>query len=114
MSALTVEWGPVTLQNVAPFPGWMGPGGPGIFVVMTRPKPDTAPNEFKAVYFGEAANLEQAEFFRSHPKFRCCVSEAETADKLYFAIFLMPETTEEQRKNVARALANEFHPICNW
>jgi hypothetical protein len=114
MSALNIQWGEVPFENLGPFNGWTGPGGPGVFVVMVQPNKETAPTDYRALFFGEAENLADSEFFRSHPKFRCCVSEAERADNLFFAALPMPDASPVQRKQVQRLLIDEFHPVCNW
>ncbi len=114
MSALTIHWGEVEFENLGPFSGWLGAGGAGLFAVMVQPNAKTNPGDFRVVYFGEHDNLIDSEFFRSHPKFRCCVSEAGNADGLHFAIFPLPDSTAEQRKHIAKLLAEQFRPICNW
>lgn len=114
MSALTIAWGDAVFENLDRFEGWLGPGGAGVYVVMSQPKPDTAPGEYKALYFGEADSLSDSEFFRTHPKFRCCVSEAGKVESMHFAIIPLPESTQDQRKNIQRLLAEQFRPICNW
>jgi hypothetical protein len=114
MSALTIQWGDVVFENLAPFNDWVGTGGAGIFVLMIQPDKEKAPNDYKALYFGEAESLTDSEFFRNHPKFRCCVSEAGRAENLFFAAFAMPDTSPIQRKQVQMAFVNQFHPVCNW
>jgi len=114
MSELNIQWGETLFQNLAPFSGWSGPGGPGLFVVMVQPDRQNAPANYKALFFGEADNIADSEFFRIHPKFRCCVSEAERADHLYFAAFPMPDSSPIQRKQLQKLLVDQFHPVCNW
>ncbi|HRK21805.1 MAG TPA: hypothetical protein PLX06_08355 [Fimbriimonadaceae bacterium] len=114
MTDLTIEWGGHVFVGLGPIDGWEGPSGAGLYVVLFQPKPDEAPGQFKALYFGEAEELSGAEFFRAHPKYRCCVSEAEKADRLFFAACVMPETTPMDRKQTQRALAEQYRPMCNW
>ena len=114
MSELTIQFGEVPFENLGPFNGWSGPGGSGIFVVLVQPNRKEAPNDYKALYFGEAENLSGSEFFRTHPKFRCCVSEAERAENLYFAISPLEGSNVDQRKQIQRLLANEFRTACNY
>jgi hypothetical protein len=114
MSSLTIQWGNTVFENLAPLTGWAGEGGEGLFAVMVRPKPETAPNDYRILYIGEAEDLSSAEFFRSHPKYRCCVSEAEKVDLLYFAVRPAPNTSPVQRKQMVRELAEAVRPICNW
>ena len=114
MSALNIQWGDVLFENLAAFNGWTWTGGPGLFVVMVQPDKDNAPTNYKALFFGEAEDIKDSEFFRNHPKFRCCVSEAERADNLFFAAFAMPDSSPIQRKQAQKALAEQFRPVCNW
>lgn len=114
MSALNIQWGDVLFENLGAFNYWTWTGGPGLFVVMVQPDKERAPNDYRALYFGESEDIKDSEFFRNHAKFRCCVSEAERADNLYFAAFPMPNSSPVQRKEVQRLLAEQFHPICNW
>lgn len=114
MSALTIQWGDVVFEGLGPLSGWVGEGGPGIFAVMVRPKPDEAPNDHRILYFGEAENLTSGESFRQHPKYVCCVSEAGKADYLQFAFKPLPNTSPVQRKQAVRDLAAQFNAICNW
>ena len=114
MSALTIQFGEVPFENLGPFNGWEGPGGAGMYVVLVQPNREKAPNDYRALFFGEAENLNSTEFFRNHPKFRCCVSEAERADNLYFALSPLEGSTADQRKLIVQMLANEFRTACNY
>lgn len=113
MSDLTIQWGDTMFVNLAPMTDWAGPGGAGLFVVMVQPDPTNAPGDYRALFFGESENLASADFFRAHPKFRCCVSEAERVDLLWFAASPL-EGSPIERKQKVRVLADQFHPICNW
>jgi hypothetical protein len=114
MDAMAIQWGEVPFENLGPFEGWSGPGGSGLFVVMVQPHPETNPGEYRALFFGETDNLSSSEFFRHHPKFRCCVSEAGKVEGLFFASSPLEGSTQDQRKMVQRLLADQFRPICNW
>jgi hypothetical protein len=114
MSDLTIQWANTVFENLAQFNGWAGPGGEGMFAVMVRPQPDLAPNDYRCLFIGEADDLSSSEFFRANPKFRCCISEAEKMDLLYFAARPMPNTSPVERKQAVRELAEAVRPICNW
>jgi hypothetical protein len=114
MSALTIQFGEVPFENLGPFNNWDGPGGAGMYVVLVQPNREKAPTDYRALFFGEADNLSSTEFFRIHPKFRCCVSEAERADNLFFAISPLEGSTADQRKQIVQMLANEFRTACNY
>jgi hypothetical protein len=111
---LTIQWGILTFENLGPFNGWTGPGGPGIYAVMVKPKPATAPNDYRILYFGEAEELSSSAFFNGHPKIRCCISEAGKTDLLFFAMLPMSGSDVNKRKQAVRELAEQFRPPCNW
>lgn len=114
MSALTIQFGEVPFENLGPFNGWMGPGGAGMYVLLVQPNKEKSPNDYRALFFGESDNLISSEFFRNHPKFRCCVSEAERADNLFFAISPLEGSTPEQRKQIVQLLVNDVRTACNY
>ncbi len=111
---MTIQWAGVDFLNLAPFPGWEFEGGPGIFAVAMQPDARNKPGDYRMLFVGESEDVSSAEFFRSHPRFVCCVSEAGKVDALYFAVVPMPNSDQAGRKRVVQLLAQELHPVCNW
>ena len=97
-----------------PVPGglWSPPYLAGLYAILF---PDQAitPRPFAVVYFGESGNMSERGFLRSHEKFPCWIRQAGSESNLYIAVYLMPNSTVDQRRAIEAELINQYKPNCN-
>ena len=91
---------------------WEPPESAGLYVIL---KPDlySSPVPLKPIYFGQTGNFAERGFIKSHKKYPDWIEEAREIDNLFIAIYLMPDSTEEERKAIESKLINMYHPVCN-
>jgi len=92
---------------------WEPPRRAAVYAIMTRPDPQNRPNVYRVLYIGESSNLSERGFVRSHHKYKCFIRNAGSEDNLYIAIYLMPGSTEEDRREVEQYLISVYEPPCN-
>lgn len=111
--ALVINFGGFEFEGIRRLSHWIPPGGPCLYVILFKPKPETAPLDFKILYFGEHENLALENFYANHPKLRCWVSEGGRLDALYIGYHSMPESSLADRKQKVFDLLEVFRPVCN-
>jgi hypothetical protein len=103
-----VKW-----EGIAKLGNWDPPGGPCLYVILYKPKPETNPLDLKVLYFGEHENLTSRDFYSNHPKLRCWISEGGRLDALLVGTYAMPESTLVDRRQKLMDLQDVFRPVCN-
>jgi len=78
-----------------------------VFDITISPKP------YRVIYFGESSNLSERGFLTSHHKYSCWVREAGSSGNLYISVYLMPNSTADQRRAIEQKLIAMYKPICN-
>lgn len=96
---------PILLSN------WSPPYKAGVYVILKhdstcRPKPYTS------LYFGISSNMSERGFGGHHAR-NCWIRNAGSADKLYIATGLMPNSTATQRQAAETTLIAAYLPPCN-
>jgi hypothetical protein len=80
---------------------------------MIKPDPEGKPKTYRVIYFGESGNMSERGFLKSHHKFGCWINEAGTTKNLYISTYLMPNSSETERRTKEGQLIREYDPICN-
>jgi len=80
---------------------------------MDKQDPIYRPNSYRILYFGESSNLSERGFYRTHQKYRCWLEHAGSESNLYIGIYLMPDSTEQERRKVEAGLFEQYKPPCN-
>jgi len=110
---MTIKWGDVEFEKPYSITDWEPPYRAAVYAIMMKRKPQEEPHKYTIVYFGESSNLSERGFYRSHHKYDCWVREAGSEDNLYIGIHRMPDSTDEQRREVESDLISQYKPACN-
>lgn len=111
--ALSFSVGNVSFEGIRRLSNFEAPGGPCLYVICYKPKPETNPLDLKILYFGEHEDLSTQDFYANHPKLRCWVSEGGRLDALYVGFHPLPEASLAERKQAVFDLLEVFRPVCN-
>ncbi|MFQ6052906.1 MAG: hypothetical protein ACE5OO_01570 [Candidatus Bathyarchaeia archaeon] len=110
---MTIIWGGIDFEGPYPVRDWTPPEKPAIYLIMTEPDPKNKPHMYESIYFGESANLDEKEFWRSHEKYECFLKKAESESNLYIGFHALPESTEKHRREIMFKLIERYVPACN-
>ena len=69
---------------------------------MIRPDPKNKPNIFRPLYFDELSNLSERDFIKDHHKYECFIKHVGSEGNLYIAVYLMPESSKDERREKTR------------
>lgn len=84
----------------------------GLYAILV-PDITATPRPFRVIYFGESGNLSDRGFFKAHHKYFSWLLQAGVESNLYIAVYLMPLSTQEQRRLVESQLIADYRPVCN-
>jgi len=84
----------------------------GLYVIL-EPDLYSSPLPLKPIYFGQTGNFAERGFIKSHEKYKDWIKEVVKEEHLFIAIYLMPGSTEEERKDIESKLIDKYHPVCN-
>ena len=91
---------------------WEPPESRGLYAILkTDIHAERLP--FKAIYFGQTENFAERGFLKSHHKHEDWIKEAREIDNLFITIYLMPGSTEGERKAIETKLIAQYQPACN-
>jgi len=85
----------------------------GLYVILIQDQ-TMKPKPFKAIYFGESGNMSERGF-GSHHKKPCWIRTAGSEGNLYISANLMPNSTENERRNIEERLIQKYNTknYCN-
>jgi hypothetical protein len=90
---------------------WTPPFKAGLYAILI-PSPNISPKPFEVIYFGESGNMSERGF-ASHHRRACWLRQAGNEANLYIAVYLMPNSSEQERKQIEAALIAKYNPQCN-
>jgi hypothetical protein len=90
---------------------WEPPFRAGLYAILF-PDQTITPKPFAVVYFGESGNMSERGF-ASHHKRACWISRSGNVNNLWIATYLMPNSTEEERRIIESRLISKYRPPCN-
>ena len=91
---------------------WNPTNQAGIYAIMI-PNQFGRPMPFTPIYFGESENMSERGFLFHHKR-SCWLRQASNNENnLFISTYLMPNSTEEQRKNIESRLIAKYKPHCN-
>jgi len=85
---------------------WISPYRPGIFVVFISVEGETKLN-LKPVYFGEAENISDSEFFIHHGEFKNWLQFAKSYENIFIASYLMHSSSQNHRYKLVQKLSHQ-------
>lgn len=94
---MAIEWSGVEFSGPVQIADWEPPQGAGVYVIMM---PGSQEGYYKLIYVGESENLADRGFYRSHHNFRCWMDQAGSLDRIFIGLYLMPNSTPEQRREI--------------
>ena len=107
---MSITWGNYSFDGPYQITGWNPPYRSAVYAIM---KKASEPNSYTIIYFGESENLSERGFISSHHKYSCFIDEAGAESNLYIGIYLMPNSTQEERQAVESKLVSKYNPACN-
>ncbi len=106
---MPITWGDITFTTPVRITTWDPPYRAAIYAISIRTS-----DEFSPIYFGESGNLDQRGFYRSHHKYSCFLREVGSDENIYISIHLLPNSTEDERREIERRLISQYNPVCNY
>lgn len=108
---MSIIWGEISFDGPFQINDWDPPNRAGIYAIMY--KKDVSGYLYSLVYIGEAGNLNDRGFYQSHHRYNCWISHAGSESNIYIGTYLMPNSTDEQRREIEGGLINRLDPACN-
>lgn len=100
--------GPYRLDN------WEAPKQSGVYAVLHKTASDTGPVTYIMDYCGQGRNLSS---YRGYPwihhRMKRLVSRTGSEENVYVAVFLMPNSSKLERRQIEEALLKTFNPYFN-
>jgi hypothetical protein len=93
--------------------GWSPPAAAGVFVVMYRPAPESAPDRYAVIYVGQAEDLSSAGFPFRHPASACWIRRAGGKYDVHVATYEIPGGLLGHRQQLVDELLAVYRPQCN-
>lgn len=84
----------------------------GLYAIMIKPDPTSAPDTYTIIYFGESGNFEER-LSSSHHKYDCWSKRSGPDGEIYYGLHIMKNSTEEQRRELEAQLIERYKPVCN-
>jgi hypothetical protein len=87
------------------------PSEPGIYAILHRPDPVNRPNVFAVNFIGEKSELSSLrEALLKTSQGSLLLERAGSPDSLYIVLYLLPESSEEQRRQIKESLIARYEP----
>lgn len=93
--------------------GWTPPAAAGVYVVLYRPEPETAPDRYAVIYVGHADDLTAAGFPFRHPAAPCWIRRAGSKYAVHVAAYEIPGGMAGHREQLVHELCAVYKPKCN-
>ncbi|MCK5283257.1 MAG: hypothetical protein KAK00_07650 [Nanoarchaeota archaeon] len=110
---MTITWGKtkeVKFNGPYPIKDWDPPNRAAVYTIM---KGADKEGYYSILYFGESENLSERGFYKSHHAYPCWINKAGSDSNLFIGIYLMPNSTREERREVEQSLISDYNPDCN-
>jgi hypothetical protein len=93
--------------------GWTPPASPAVYVILTRPDPDTKPQQFAVIDVGHAEDLSAEGFPFRHKRSASWTKRAGDRFNLHIATYEVPGGLPRHREQIAHELIAIYRPSCN-
>lgn len=110
---MTIVWGktqkiefdgPYSIQE------WEPSEKGGIYCIMKRGSKERS---YIILYFGESENLAKRILDKLHQAYPCWLKEAGSENNLFLGVYLMPNSSKEEREKIENDLIEDYKPVCN-
>lgn len=109
---MTITWGGIEFTGPHMLSFCPTGNSSGLYAIMIKPDPTNEPNTYTIIYFGETENFEER-LTSSHHKYDCWNQRIGSDGEIYYGLHIMPNSTEEQRRELEGLLIEKHNPICN-
>ena len=93
---------------------WDAPQQSGVYAVLHKTTSDTGAVAYVMDYCGQGRNLSS---YRGYPwihhRMKRLVSRTGSVENVYIAVFLMPNSSKQERRQIEEALTKTFNPYFN-
>jgi len=110
---MAITWASIEFTNPVKITQWDPPYRAAVYAIMRKKDPINKPNTYTLIYVGESGNLSDRGFYKSHHKYPCWTREAGVDENIYISVYLMPNSTEEERREIEGNIVKKIHPVCN-
>ena len=110
---MSIKWGEVDFDGPYAITKWDPPYRAGVYAIMIQQDPKNEPNTYTIIYFGVSGNMNERGFYKAHHKYDCWSKKAGSDDNIFIGVYLMSNSTPEQRKDVESKLISQYKPSCN-
>jgi hypothetical protein len=114
-----LEWDPKhiffkTFTGPYRLDSWEAPKQSGVYAVLHKRASGEGPITYIIDYCGESRNLSS---FRGYPwihhRMKRLISRTGSRENVYIAVFLMPDSSKQERRQIEEALLKTFNPYFN-
>ena len=96
--------GPFKIQD------WKPSYNAAVYAILKKSSRD---GNYNLIYIGQSENMADRGFYKSHHAYTCWLRNVNSEGELFIAIYFMPSSTENQRKEVESILIKDYNPSCN-
>lgn len=93
---------------------WEAPQQSGVYAVLHKTISDAGPITYIIDYCGQGRNLS---FYRGYPwiqhRMKRLIARTGSKENVYIAVFLMPDSSKQERQQIEEALLKTFNPYFN-
>lgn len=82
----------------------------GIYCIM---KEGSKKGYYVIIYFGGSENLAERISDKSHQAYSCWLKEVGSENNLFLGVYLMPNSSKEEREKIENDLIEDYKPVCN-
>src|SRR3972149_1192700 len=107
---MSIQWSSYEFTEPVVLQYWDPPRKSGIYAIMYRPDPLKKPTTFTVVYFGETENFAERGFPWNHESSGCWIQQAGSKNNVYVSIYLMPNSTKDERRKIEQELIDLCKP----
>ena len=93
--------------------GWTPPEGPGVYAVLYRPDPGSAPERYAVIDVDHADDLSAAGLPFRHPRSPCWVRRAGGRWSVHVAVYEVPGGSRGHRELITSELCSVYRPGCS-
>ena len=105
---MSITWGGITFSDPIRLTTWIPQSIAGVYAISIRTS-----TGFSPIYFGESENLEERGINATHHAYSCWLREAGSEENIFISIRLMPNSTEDHRREREGSLISQYNPVCN-
>ncbi|UCE41718.1 MAG: hypothetical protein JSV17_01620 [Candidatus Aminicenantes bacterium] len=93
---------------------WEAPSQSGVYAVMHKKDSKKGPSTFIIDYCGQGRNLSLYKGYPwIHHRLKRLITRTGSLENIYVAVFLMPDSSKQERRQIEKVLVKTFNPFFN-